>query len=239
MKSPNNGFSLIECLISLSLFLVVFLGSMEIYNMSRQHFIEIKNTFERQESTFATLDKIRIDIKQAGKGLLYPLAQELLTGIQISDKSLEVFSSETCLNLNADLQIGQTRIDFPYTHSIKKNRQICIVNSTFGEIVTVVSVSSQSIVLDSPLQHVYPQDTTQLIVLRKVTFYLDEASHVLRRKVNTSPAQPLLEDASLFAFSYDAVTNLVNIQLALLTDKEIHHETDVFPKNLRLVELSL
>ena len=64
--------------------------------------------------------------------------------------------------------------------------------------------------------------------------YLDSESKILRRKVNTSTPQPLLEDAHAFDFSFDGTTNLIYISVALLDREDKKYEISILPKNLQL-----
>ena len=56
----------------------------------------------------------------------------------------------------------------------------------------------------------------------------------MRRKVNASPAQPLLEDVASFEFEYSKDDNLVRLNLALKAEEEKKYETIVFPKNVAM-----
>jgi hypothetical protein len=66
---------------------------------------------------------------------------------------------------------------------------------------------------------------------------LDDAKGVIRRKVNASPAQPLLEDVAAFEFDYDRNANLVRLVLAMKLSEEKKYETTVFPKNIAMASI--
>ncbi len=55
-----------------------------------------------------------------------------------------------------------------------------------------------------------------------------------KRKTNSSPAQPLLEDAASFGFNLEEASVLVRLHLALESNKEKIYEISVFPKNAAL-----
>jgi hypothetical protein len=89
--------------------------------------------------------------------------------------------------------------------------------------------------VSEPLENSYAVADARFLLLEEVTYFLDERTSILRRKVNASPAQPLLDNAGLFEFTYLKEDNLVKIRLAGKKDKERAHELSVFPKNLGLI----
>jgi hypothetical protein len=101
----------------------------------------------------------------------------------------------------------------------------------------VISTDKNSVVIDSPLASNYSVENTQLVLLRRISLYLDDTRGVIRRKVNASPAQPLLEDVASFSFEYVRDANLVRLDLALIGDEEKKYETTVFPKNTAMAAI--
>jgi hypothetical protein len=73
---------------------------------------------------------------------------------------------------------------------------------------------------------------SEVIVVKQTSFYLDHKSLILRRKVNSSPAQPLLEGAEAVVFTYETPSNLINASITTSEDKT--YEISIFPKNLYL-----
>jgi hypothetical protein len=53
--------------------------------------------------------------------------------------------------------------------------------------------------------------------------------------VNASPAQPLLEDVTAFAVTYETATNVISFNLTLRAKEEKKYESSVFIKNMALV----
>ena len=95
-----------------------------------------------------------------------------------------------------------------------------------------MSVDKESVVLASPIIYSYRQQTAEVYSVKKISFYQDLKSRILRRKVNSSPAQPLLEEVEAVEFSYDAAPNLIKVNLK--TTEEKTYELSVFPKNVDL-----
>jgi hypothetical protein len=95
-------------------------------------------------------------------------------------------------------------------------------------------VDKESITLSSPVEYPYLSENASIVLLRTISVFLDEKKQVLRRKVNSSSAQPLLEGAGSFSFDLDKASNLVKLRLAHTTNKEKFYEVSVFPKNTAL-----
>ncbi len=234
LNNSKNGFSLIECLISLSLFLIIVLTCFEIFSRTRNLFFKLKEKEEAREAVLAALDKMRTDLHLGGAGLFDPIQLGILEGISEDSGSLIILSNEKELSLCNDLVEGQTRIQLESTSELKKGRDICIFDSLNGEVLSISSVDEESIVLSSPLIFSFNKEKASIILVKKISLYLDEKKPILRRKVNSSPAQPLLEETAFFDFDMDKAANLVKLRLQLKTNKEKFYEISVFPKNAAL-----
>ncbi len=233
-KNSQNGFSLIECLISLFLFLIIVLSCLEFFTRTRNIFFKLKEKEEDREAVLAALDMMRTDLHQGGAGLSDPIQLGILEGISEDSGTLIICSKESELSLCNDLVEGQTRIQLEDTSGLKKGREICIFDSLNGEVLSISSVDKESIVLSSPLSYSFIKEKASLFLIKKISLYLDEKNLTLRRKINSSPAQPLLEETSLFGFERDKAANLVKLRLQLKTNKEKFYEISLFPKNAAL-----
>ncbi len=236
MRKREKGFSLLESLLSLSLFLIIFLSSLEVFGIARNVFFKLNAEEKKREGVSFALDRMRLDLLDAGRGLDKPIQRRLLEGISRENEVLTLLYKEDEFRADADLLAGQERIFLQGTQTVKKQRQICIQDSKNGEVKTVISSDKDSVILTSPLNFSYAQQETSLVLLRKITYFLDEKTHILRRKVNASPAQPLLEDVSHFFFTYDEPSHLLKLQITLKEEKEKMYEICVFPKNMALAE---
>jgi competence protein ComGF len=74
-------------------------------------------------------------------------------------------------------------------------------------------------------------------LLRRISIFFDDTKGVIRRRVNASPAQPLLEDVASFEIECNRDANLVRLDLALKADEEKKYETTVFPKNTAMASI--
>jgi hypothetical protein len=233
-KNSEKGFSLMESTLALALFLVVVLASLEFFGFTRGLFLKLKTKEETREAALSALDKMRVDLLAGGSGLLEPTKLGLLDGISQEEGTLVILSKEKNLSPLNDLFEGQTRIRLQSTSELKKGREICIFDSHKGEVKSVSRADKKSITLSSPLKYSFLKEKTQVSLLQKISFFLDKEEQILRRRTNSSPAQPLLENATSFGFSYEKPSNLARLHLALTSNKEKKYEISVFPKNAAL-----
>jgi type II secretory pathway pseudopilin PulG len=237
MKNTQRGFSLLEGLISMFLFLLIVLFSLECFLSVREHFAELKESETANTAVYAALDRMRRDLRDAGLGLTEAMALQVLEGVYETHGMLVVLSKAEDIAIGEALASGQQRIPTPDAKSIKRGQQIGIFNRYGGEVHSVSSTDQNSIVIESPLVSNYLQENTSVILLRKISLFLDEAKGVIRRKVNASPAQPLLESVASFEFNYVRDANLVRLGLILKLNEEKIYETTVFPKNTAMASI--
>lgn len=234
-KHSNLGFSLIESLLSLSLFLIILVASLEFFISTRNHFFNLKNEQEVNLAAYATLDKIRLDLCECGCGLIVAQSKGLLEAIQVINDTLIIQSKAKDIIPENDLVAGQSFIPVASTTGIKKGQYLCFTDPEKGEVKTIISVNKHGITLSSSLNSSYLKDETTFILIRTISFYLDAGRRILRRKVNASPAQPLLEDVTDFEATYETTSNIVSLSLILTTKEEKEYESSIFPKNMALV----
>jgi len=239
MRREQRGFSLLEGLISLFLFLLIILFCLECFLNVRKHFAKLKVTETSNTAVYAALDRMRKDLSEAGSGLVDALRLQILKGINDEQGILVVLSGDENLLCGDALYSGQQRIPTSDADRVKKGQTVGLFNPYGGEVHSVISTDADSIVIDSPLLFDYPMENARFVLLRKISLYLDKSSGVIRRMVNASPAQPLLENVASFTFDYTEHTNLVRLDLTLTGSEEEKYETMLFPKNTAMASIVL
>ena len=230
----KKGISLIENLLSMALFLFIVMGVLEVFSLSRNHFLKIKTSQEASLAACSALDKIKTDLQQCGKGFTELRYPDIVKPLNAESNILTCRSVEISFSLKNPLTAGQTRISLPSTSGFKKGKELYFADTNHGEIQTISSVDKTGVILSSSLINSYTVDVSKLNLLNKIFFYFDKNKKVLRRKVNASPAQPLCEEVDSFECTYSPITNLVNIRLSLTLTPEKIYEISVFPKNTAL-----
>jgi type II secretory pathway pseudopilin PulG len=230
----RKGFSLIESLLSLVFFLIIILSSLEFFGATRKIFFRLKDAQETSASAAAALEKIRIDLLHAGRGLAQPISLGIIVGIELQNESLGLIIGEKAYTLTSDVSSGQAAVPLLDTEGLRAGREICIFDGRHGEILAVESVDKSMMRLAPPTTNSYLRQDGKIILLQKVSFYLERGSSILRRKVNTSPAQPLAEGVRFFGFSYDGPSSLAQVKIGLEKEPEKTHEISVLLKNVAL-----
>ena len=230
----RKGFSLIELLLVLGLSLLIFLAAFESFGITRSLFLKLKGAEEDSLAIQASLEKLRIDLLRAGFGLELPIAAGVAEGITAT-ASLVLFSLEEQYLLAADCASGENRVTLEKTSGFSPGRAVFLADEEKAERRTVAALEGGTVVLSEPLENSYAAADARLLLLEEVSYYLDEATSALRRKVNASPAQPLLDDVSRFEFVYLKEANLVSVKLADKKNTERAHGLSIFPKNLGLI----
>lgn len=197
----------------------------------------LKESETSNTAVYAALDRIRRDLQDAGLGLTQAIALLVLEGISVNQEMLVILSKVKNLAVEEALVSGQQRIPTVDAADVKRGQLVCVMNPYGGEVHSVVATDRQSIVIEPPLPSSYVPDNTTVVLLRRISLFLDKADGVIRRKVNASPAQPLLEDVAGFEFDYMKQANLVRLGIVLISDEEKKYETAVFPKNTAMVSI--
>jgi len=231
----KKGFSLLETLIVLGLSLLILLAAFEFFGITRSLFLKLKEAQEKNQAIQAALVKLRIDLLRAGFGLEVPLRAGVIEGIDVTGTSLLILSREETFALSTDASSGERRISLERVSGLSPGRRVCLADEGEAELHTIAALEGTTVVLSGPLEASYLGRAAQLLLLEEVSYFLDDRSGILRRKVNASPAQPLLDDTGLFVPVYRQEDNLVRVSLAGKTNQERIHEFSVFPKNLGLV----
>ena len=227
----RRGFTLVECLVGLTLSLVVVTAGLQFFGSAQKLFLSLKEREESVQAALSAVDRIRIDLLHAGRGLAEETALGLVAPVRASDAELRTVSLEKRLALAADAAAGESRLLLESTADIAAGQAVSLLDGPTGEIRTVAGIEGSAIVLDSPLDAGYAAATAVLALLENVAYFRDETTRVLRRRVNASPAQPLLDDTTSVSWSHDPVARLVTIRIEIAAEGATSYGTTVFLKN--------
>lgn len=230
----RRGFSLFECLVALALSLFVIIASLQFLGLAQKVFFKLKEREEAGQSALAALDKIRIDLLHAGRGLAGEMALGLVEAARAPDGELWTTCLERTLTLAGEAGAGDTRVILASTSDIATGQDICFCDGRAGEVRTVTAVERGAVVLGAPLEHDYPLQRASVSLLEHVAYSLDAPARILRRRVNAASAQPLLENAAAAIYRFDPEAGLVRVRLELGPEGGTAYEATVFLKNLAL-----
>lgn len=236
-QGHSPGFTLLECLISLSLSLLILVSALEISTQARQVFFRLKETQESSLAAAVALEKIREDLETAGAGLPTLPNNENFLPLQASTECLIIFSAEVRTKLLADAVAGQdfVLIELPSGLASKwrKGRALYLTDGVSGQLTYISAVSGNRLSISPPLAFSFAADHSLLLLLEKIEIYPDRQQKVLRRKVNDTSGQPLLEEVVSFGAAYRPAENLAVVRLTAASGVKSHdYELLLYPKNL-------
>lgn len=230
----TGGFTLIELLAGLTLSLFVISTGVEFFGLARRVFFRLKEREEADQAALAAVDRMRIDLLRAGRGLCRETAAGLVEPVRADEGALTTTALERGLDLAAAAPAGASRLALVSSADIARGQRIVLSREGSGEVRTVARIEAGAVVLDGPLEGAYDPATAAVALLESVAYHLDPDAGVLRRRVNDGAAQPVLERARSAAWSFDPATLLVRVRLELDVEGAQAHETTVFIKNARL-----
>jgi len=235
----RRGFSLIEMLAGLAVSLFVLLAALEFFGLTRDLFLKIKSAAEEAQAAAAALDKIRIDLLRAGSGLVDPLCHGTIEGVVAETNSLVVYRLDEAYTLGADISAGDREAilpaAIPSSSGLRPGREICLSTRNHSELRVINAAAGKTVLFSSPVDLSYPRDEGYLLLLEKIRLFLDGSSGTLRRKVNASTPQPLIEGVARFECSVDPESELARVGFVLTANQEKKYEFSILPKNLGLV----
>ena len=232
----QGGFTLIELLVGLTLSLFVISTGVEFFSLAQRVFGRLKTREEADQAAMAALDRMRIDLLHAGRGLGAVSAAGLVVPVRADEAELATTALERALDLAAPVPAGAARLPLLSTAGISRGRRIVLLQNGAGEVLSVVRVDRDAVVLEGPLEGDYDPAAASVSLLESVTYLLDPAEGVLRRRANGGGAQPLLEATRLAVWTYDAVFHLARIRIELEIEGANTHETTVFITNSALAK---
>lgn len=227
----TRGFSLLECLIGLALSLFVVCVCLGFFMAAERSYFRLRDGEEAAQAALAAQDKMRVDLLRAGQGLAPAAALGLVEPVAEAGGGLLVTRAERAYALAADLAAGDTRIPLDSVADLRPGREVLIADAESGEVRTLASVGGGAVVVSTPLERGYARSGASLQLLERVALTLDPRLRILRRRVNSSSAQPLLENAGAAEFAFDGPANLVRVRFSLAPQGDAYYELCLFPKN--------
>ncbi|MCX6568843.1 MAG: hypothetical protein NT147_07330 [Candidatus Aminicenantes bacterium] len=232
----KGGFSLIECLLGMALSLLIIVSSLQFFGQAQKAFFRLKEREEAGQGALAAIDKMRVDLLHAGRGLAGEMAHGLIEAVRSTEDELRMTSLEKPLTLAGTAQAGDVRLLLASTADIASGQEICFSDGREGELRSVERVEHGAVILGEPLERDYSPDTAALSLLENVAYFVDGPARILRRRVNAGSAQPLLENIAAVMWICDPEARLVRVRLELSVEGARPYETTVFLKNPALAE---
>lgn len=154
---------------------------------------------EKKEAIFHTVEMIRKDLTQCGRGLLEPAK---LLGFPLfanSDYSfILIYGIENEMSTE-DAKKNDTTITTNRENNFKKKERIVIYDPDIRnyEVKEILSVDDERLILGAGLLNDYPKNSL-LVMLKQVEYKYFYEQNMLRRKVNQGHFQSFLEEVTDF-----------------------------------------
>jgi hypothetical protein len=230
----RRGSTLLESLLALIFFLMILQVSLEFFGTARTAFYKIEDSLSARESAQAGLARIRADVLLAGLGLARPIALGLVSGIVPAAEGTALLSLEKSTLLAADTRAGDTSLALVNASDFGAGRTIVLMDKADGEVLTAALVEGNTLHLETPVIRSHAAANSEILLLRRVAYSFDPEKSVLKRKVNASSAQPLLEGVVSFSMSWASPGGLVTAWVALQEKPDRIYTISVFPRNMAL-----
>jgi type II secretory pathway pseudopilin PulG len=232
--------TLIECLLSLAFLSFLLAAGMGSFALAGRMFARIREAQEERQAVMAALDKVKYDARRAGEGLAeLNAAAAGLQSIRISATGLEIVFAEQAFTLEEEVPAGawSIRISAASYIGFSAGREMIVGDPAAAETFTISSVSGHELNLDHAAQVPHPAGGTSGALLERVLYSLDGPKGTLRRRVNGSTAQPVMEGVKEAVFEYDAASNIFMTRLVSSSKGELTDGFSLFIKNAGLPSL--
>lgn len=229
VRLRSRGLTFVECLIALSLLLLIIASLIEISQICRRFFFTLKESQEFYQEIWAGQDRIRRDLNKAGQGLAPCLVSGLLLAVENKGTGLSIYSRESSFPLKTEVKAGSSSILVTHYSAISQRQLIALIDEQKIELFKVEKVEKNRITLNQPTRESYSPNGS-VLAIEEIFYYLDEKNNILRRRVNASSGQPLLENVKHFIWSRDN-HGQIKITLTFEKEKEMSYEITAFPKN--------
>ncbi len=229
-----KGFTLLEFLISTALASLILMAGFGFFGHAHSLFFKLKESVEDSQDALSAIDKMRIDLIKAGGGLAFPADAGLPEPLSADAEELTIWRADSAFDLAADITPGDQRASLETTAGLRTGDRICVVGPDLGEALDVIRIEGNVLILGSSFERGYGKEDARVLALEKISYFLDEAAGIIRRRVDSGGAQPLIEGVGSFRFSFDKPSRLVSLAFTLSSRKEKVYEICLLPKNIGL-----
>lgn len=221
--------TLMEGLIALSLMLLIMAALLESARICRQFFFKLKETQEFNQEIWAGQDRLRRDLNKAGLGLEPCLASGLLLAVESKASGFSIYCREASFPLKTELAAGSMVIPVDHNNSISRGQFIALIDDNRVELFRVERAEKDRLFLHQPIKESYSSQG-YVLAIEEIFYSYDQVNKIVRRRVNASSSQPLLEKVTSFSWLSEA-SGPVKIKLTFESEKEMTYEIKVLPKN--------
>jgi len=203
----NNGFSLLEVIIALTISLSVLSVVITSVSDSAKNTKNIHENQEVLESIFHTVDSLKADLTKCGMRLQEAGKLFKLPIFKNSEIGFETLMGIATLYLQSEVDADSTYIQLPKDDYLKKKRAILIYDTEsncfeFNEIEDIEKgVDCDTVSLIKNTKNRYEKNAV-IIILKTVAFKYYIKEQVLKRKTDHGYFQPMIDNVTDFYLKY-------------------------------------
>lgn len=199
----NNGFTMIEVLIALTLSLGILTIVIANVAESSNHAKKIMNQQEIMESIFHTANTIKSDLTRCGMRLQEADRYFELGLFQNTDQFFKVTYGLSSGRTTADAFKGDNTIRLQRDEYFKTKKKVLIYNvdSQVFEMNEITAVDKEQITLLERLKSNYLKNSV-VVLLKEVEYKLYAHQNTLKRKTDKGYFQPLIENVTDFYINF-------------------------------------
>lgn len=218
----NNGFSLLEFMVAMTITLMLLTLIVGQTSLIGQRSVRIISSQERIEALFNTVDFFKSDVGACGKRLQE--AQLLIPSLcyQTAPHQLTVRQGSACETLSDAVPAGSPCLYIQAVESYSSGKDLLIYDpaTASSEWLRIKEKNRHMLLFESALKNDYGAGS-RLIVIKTTSYQHDPGKQTLSRKVDRSPAQPMLEEVKDFYFSIYPEQASLLYQLELCSGEQV------------------
>lgn len=218
----NEGFSLLEFMIAMTISLMLLTLIVGQASLLGQRSPRIIDSQERLEALFSTIDFFKSDINACGKRLQ---EAQVFLGILCFDTAphkLTIRIGTASETLGEGLNSRQQTLDLALSDEFGSGREVLIYDpaSKRYEWSRILEKRKKSLGLENPLKQDY-MPGSRIVAIKTISYQHDAGKQILYRKIDRAPAQPMLEQVGDFYFSFFQDTASLLYQIKLTTGEQV------------------
>lgn len=206
----NNGFSILELLLALTLSMTIL--TMVISSVTEGVSVSKKVTTNQDvlESLFFTVDSIKNDLTKCGMRLQEAIKLFNLKVISNSQRSFTILYGISSTSLLSDSYQKDNFLQIADNEFIKKRQKLLLYDPELKNnmICTVKEKKKNEVILNRPLQNDFIK-SSPVIVLKEIEYKYFPKQKVLKKKVNLGYFQPLIENVTDFFVAHFPDSNSI------------------------------
>lgn len=183
---------------------------------------KIISSQERLEALFNTVDFFKSDMSSCGKLLIE--AQNFLPPFccETAPHKLTIRLGTAVETLSTPVMAQSKTLDIETSEYFAAGKEILIYDpvTKHSEWTYIENKSKSQLCLEACLKQDYSTGS-RLIAIKTICYQHDPSQQILRRKVDQSPAQPMLEEVKDFYFSFFPQQASILYQLELSTGEQV------------------